>query len=132
MTNTIIICMSLIIFVFSILGLWYNYKKEKVEDPNSRKRFTKKSLTVTAIIIALNVFNFFYSNFIQEEKFATKEEFEKLEAKYDDLKTSSPSLHRKKSRAKLINNLKPNLERIKKELLKNIRMVLEPIKTIIL
>jgi len=87
MTSTIIIGMSFIIFVLSVLGLWFNYKKEKLEDPNAKERLAKRSLTVGAILIVLNVVNPWYNHVIQEEKYATKEDFKRLEAKYVDMKS---------------------------------------------
>jgi tetratricopeptide (TPR) repeat protein len=67
--NTIVLFITLIIAFLSILSLFLNYQKKKVEEINAKTIFTKGVLIVSIFLITLNAVNPLYSYFFPAEAY---------------------------------------------------------------
>ena len=79
MTNTNILFITLIVGFLYILGLWFNYKKEKAEDPHAKKTFAKKILILGVVIVVLNMVIFLFNPLLQKEEPATRKDINRIE-----------------------------------------------------
>ena len=114
MANTIIVIITIIAGVLYGAYFWLGYKKEKAEDQGTKTKIAKWVFIVAAsMVVVLYVVNPLVNVLSRKEELATKKDFKEFREEVLN-KLFVPLKSR--SRMKLINSLKRNLKKRKKEL----------------